>query len=47
MPRHCIAAFTILKEEWVIRAVKLVPNSKEAQNLDGSLVTEGVHYRES
>ena len=34
MPRCCVAAFAILTVEWVIRAVKPVPNGKEVLNLD-------------
>ena len=37
MPRHCTAAFALLKVEWVIRAVKPVPNGKEALKLGSPL----------
>ena len=34
IPRHCVAAFAILKVEWVIRAMNSVPNGNKALNFD-------------
>ena len=37
MPRCHVAAFAILKVEWIIQAVKLMLNGKKALNLDDPL----------